>query len=416
MADANDTPWPPTRAEGLRRLDAFVPRAGRAYADSRNFDHGPGRHANASTLSPYLRHRLVREEEVIGEVLERHSLAQAEAFVREVCWRTYWKGWLELRPAVWRSYRSAVADRVAELDRDRGLRDRFESALSGRSGIDCLDHWAGELIATGYLHNHARMWFASLWIFTLRLPWELGADFFFRHLLDGDPASNTLSWRWVAGLQTRGKTYLASPGNIARFTSGRFRPTEPMATTADPIPGPPPPRPRALPPADRPEPGPVGLLLTEDDLDPTTLGLDPDRVVAVAGLCNPDDRSPMPVGPLPRAFTTGALADALDRAGRAFDAPADRLAPTGSGDWPAPVLDWARRLGINRIVTPESPQGPARERVDALRDPLQNAGIGLAVLRKEWDDAFWPFATAGFFRFKDAIPETLDRLGLLALR
>jgi deoxyribodipyrimidine photo-lyase len=414
MVDAKDTPWPPTRAEGLRRLDAFVPRAGRAYAESRNFDHGPGQHSNVSTLSPYLRHRLVREEEVIGEVLERHSLAQAEAFVREVCWRTYWKGWLELRPGVWRSYRSAVAGRVAELDRDRGLRVRLESATSGRSGIECLDQWADELVATGYLHNHARMWFASLWIFTLRLPWELGADFFYRHLLDGDPASNTLSWRWVAGLQTPGKTYLAGAGNIARFTSGRLRPTEPFAATAGPIPGPSPPRPRALPPADRPGRGPVGLLLTEDDLDPTTLGLDPGRVVAVAGCLNLDDRSPMPVGPLPRAFTTGAMADALDRAGLSFDAPTDRLFP--NDDWLTPVLDWAKQHGIDRIVTPESPQGPARERVDALRDPLRDAGITLAVPRKEWDDAFWPFATAGFFRFKAAIPETLDRLGLMALR
>ncbi len=70
-------------------------------------------------------------------------------------------------------------------------------------------------MATGYLHNHARMWFASIWIFTLRLPWELGADFFLRHLLDGDPASNTLSWRWVGGMQTMGKTYLARADNIA---------------------------------------------------------------------------------------------------------------------------------------------------------------------------------------------------------
>ena len=136
----------------------------------------------------------------------------AEKFLGETCWRTYWKGWLELRPGVWSDYRAEV----------RGLVDR--STTTGRSatgtrppppggsGIGCVDAWAGELAEVGYLHNHARMWFASLWIFTLGLPWELGADFFLRHLLDGDPASNTLSWRWVAGLQTRGKTYLATAG------------------------------------------------------------------------------------------------------------------------------------------------------------------------------------------------------------
>ncbi|BAU31831.1 deoxyribodipyrimidine photo-lyase [Microcella alkaliphila] len=84
------------------------------------------------------------------------------------------------------------------------------------------------------------MWFASIWIFTLRLPWQLGADVFLRNLLDGDPASNTLSWRWVAGLQTRGKTYQATADNIARFTDGRYRPRG-LATTAEPLDGPPPP-------------------------------------------------------------------------------------------------------------------------------------------------------------------------------
>ena len=80
-----------------------------------------------------------------------------------------------------------------------------------------MDRFARELIATGYLHNHARMWWASFWVHVERLPWELGADFFFRHLLDADPASNTLSWRWVAGLQTRGKSYLVRRSNLRRF-------------------------------------------------------------------------------------------------------------------------------------------------------------------------------------------------------
>ncbi|MCK7502530.1 MAG: hypothetical protein MZW92_81430 [Comamonadaceae bacterium] len=85
------------------------------------------------------------------------------------------------------------------------------------------------------LHNHARLWFASLWIFTLELPWALGADFFLRHLLDGDPASNTLSWRWVVGLQTPGKIYLARADNIARFTAGRFPAVTGLATAARPL-------------------------------------------------------------------------------------------------------------------------------------------------------------------------------------
>jgi deoxyribodipyrimidine photo-lyase len=84
-----------------------------------------------------------------------------------------------------------------------------ERAVNGQTGLTCFESWVTELVETGYLHNHARMWFASIWILTLGLPWRLGAVFLYRHLLDGDAASNTLGWRWVAGLQTRGKPYPA---------------------------------------------------------------------------------------------------------------------------------------------------------------------------------------------------------------
>ena len=67
------------------------------------------------------------------------------------------------------------------------------------------------------------MWFASIWIFTLKLPWQLGAEFLLQHLYDGDAASNTLGWRWVAGIQTKGKNYLASEWNIKKFTNNRFQ-------------------------------------------------------------------------------------------------------------------------------------------------------------------------------------------------
>ena len=210
----------PSRAAGLRRVDQFVARAGQAYADGRNTDGGRDGPAAVSRLSPYLRYRVISEREIVASVLDRHSIASAEKFIQEVLWRTYWKGWLELRPSVWQRF-------VEERDQQR---DSFPNACaivaaeSGMTGIDGFDDWARELVETGYLHNHARMWFASVWIFTLRLPWALGADFFLRHLLDADAASNTLSWRWVAGLQTIGKTYLATAENIARYTNGRYAP------------------------------------------------------------------------------------------------------------------------------------------------------------------------------------------------
>ncbi|MBT8446195.1 MAG: hypothetical protein KJO38_03535, partial [Gammaproteobacteria bacterium] len=216
--------WPASRAAALARLEAFVPSAGRAYAAQRNFDYGPERRGNVSTLSPYLRHRLLLEEEVVEAVLARHSRSAAEKFIQEVLWRSYWKGWLEQRPEFWPAYLDELDAALAALREDDGFNAGYQAAVTGRTGIDCFDAWARELIGTGYLHNHARMWFASVWIFTLELPWQLGADFFIRHLLDGDPASNTLSWRWVAGLHTRGKHYVARADNIARYTQGRFRP------------------------------------------------------------------------------------------------------------------------------------------------------------------------------------------------
>ena len=146
-------------------------------------------HANVSKLSPYLRRRLVSENEVLQIALEKNSISSMEKFIQEIFWRTYWRGWLELRPDVYEDYENGYDG----------------SHLPDKTGIKCFDHWTEELIETGYLHNHARMWYASIWIFTLGKSWVSGANFFKDHLVDWCPASNTLGWRWVAGLQTRGK-------------------------------------------------------------------------------------------------------------------------------------------------------------------------------------------------------------------
>ena len=188
-----------SRTEGLERLAAFLPRAGSDYTRRRNFDLGWQDRSNVSMLSPYLRYRLVAEVEVVKAVLERYSARDADKFIQEVFWRGYFKCWLEAHPSVWLSYEADIRRLTRELSEDVALARRWGRAVEGRTGIECFDAWALELIETGYLHNHARMWFASIWIFTLGLPWQLGADFFLRHLIDGDPASNTLSWRWVGG-------------------------------------------------------------------------------------------------------------------------------------------------------------------------------------------------------------------------
>ena len=404
-------PWESSRAEGLRRLHCFLPSAGQAYAATRNFDHGPSDRSNVSTLSPYLRHRLILEHEVVEEVLKQTSFSNAEKFLQEVCWRTYWKGWLELRPTVWTDYRLRVHQTLASMDQDSVLRDRWEQATTGKTGIDCMNVWACELLETGYLHNHARMWFASLWIFTLGLPWELGADFFYRHLLDGDPASNTLSWRWVAGLQTRGKTYLAQAENINRFTSGRFHPKEPLARVANPVAGPPLPAPRLLPPAEALPGAEYGLLITEEDLDPASLGLDLAQVQAVAGIVDSRLRSELPVGQAATHFTSAAMDDALSRASESLGRSTERL---DSRSWEDSVTQWAVRQGIQQIVTAYPPQGPTCEKMAPLRAALAQEGILLSMIRRPWDNRFWPHATSGFFPFKEKIPQTLQALGIQA--
>ena len=154
----------PTRAAGLRRLQDFAPNAGADYSKARNFDFGLERRGNVSTLSPYLSHRLVLESEVLETTLKLHAPADAGKFVEAVFWRAYFKGSLEQRPEVWADYSDDLNTLVRQLDDDTGLADSYIKAVDGSIGIDCFDEWASELVSTGYLHNHARMWFAGWWI------------------------------------------------------------------------------------------------------------------------------------------------------------------------------------------------------------------------------------------------------------
>jgi deoxyribodipyrimidine photo-lyase len=397
--------FPPaaTRTEALARLSRFVPHAGRDYAAQRNYDLPEAGHPHVSRLSPFLRHRLITEDEVLSATLGRFSLKSAEKFVQEVCWRSYWKGWLEMRPAVWTAYKRDRDASFASGEAD--LPDRLARAEAGRTGIDCFDAWAHELASTGYLHNHARMWFASIWIFTLRLPWAAGADFFLRHLLDGDPASNTLGWRWVAGLQTRGKHYLARPSNIARYTEGRFSP-EGLVTDAEPLEGPPHPERRPAPRGDTPaQDARTGLLLTEDDLSPGfVLDALETAPVAHAALVSVERRSPRGASDPVRRFTRDAVADARARW-------SDRLGAAGPvATEPDAIVDWARDAGLAQVVTPFAPVGPAADALARLDTALGRDGIRLCRVMRDWDAAAWPHATHGFFRFKEHIPELVAGL------
>ena len=400
---------PATRSEALRLLGDFLPRAAGDYADKRNYDFGPAQRGNVSGLSPWIRHRLITEQEVITAVLGEHSAAAAEHFIQEVCWRTYWKGWLEMRPSVWSDYRSAVEDWLARLPLDRDLHRNLNRAIDGATGIECFDQWVRELVATGYLHNHARMWFASIWIFTLKLPWALGADFFLRHLLDGDPASNTLSWRWVAGIQTPGKTYLARAGNIERYTAGRFRDVTGLAMSAEALDAEPTPAPTPLPSAhfiDHREP--TALLLTEEDLGPLPAQLADVPIKVVGGFADTAARSPLPVSATAKGFATAALDDGLARAAQTYECNRLRFNTAPAA---AELIEWARDHGCTQVVTAYPPVGPVQELLEALEIGLQASGLKVLTVRRHWDSKLWPEANKGFFPFKQRIGPLLAELG-----
>ncbi len=389
---SSSPPFPSARREAaLAALEDFIPRAGWNYAEQRNHDNGPSDRTNVSMLSPWIRLRQLTEWETVAAARREHDANSAGKFIDEVCWRTYWKGWLQLRPSIWTDYRR----RVARLQMDEGMRGGVQAAMTGKTGIDCFDAWAQELVETGYLHNHARMWTASIWIHTLKLPWELGADWFLRHLLDGDPASNTLSWRWVAGLHTAGKTYLATRANIRRHTNDRFEVNAELATAPVAMPD------FELPPIQPLKPGAdwgeadeVAVLLTEDDLSAadwissrtnvsTGAGFFPTAAYTAAGIADPVV-----------AFRRAAM---MDRTEAVWD------------DLGA-LRAWVESLPLKRLIMAEPPVGLTAELMPEIRQVCGDAGVDLRVVRHDWDHHFWPHATHGFFRFKKAIPAALSQL------
>lgn len=405
-AIGDDLPVFGSRATGLYRLEHFVSSrlAGLAYAKNRNLDLE--RHPHVSVLSPWIRHRLVDEVEALTAVLRYESADSAEKFIQELCWRSYWKGWLENRPEVWQRYQSEL-DQL-ELS-GSGMRRAIERAEIGRTGIECFDHWSQSLQQTGYLHNHARMWFASIWIFTLRLPWQAGADFFMRHLMDADAASNLLSWRWVAGLQTVGKHYLARADNIARFTGGRFNPRGQLCEDAESM----------------AEPHSAQMTLPKfvgTNAAPTVATKDPfiwlihdedlafenwvdfpfEQAIGAILLSSVQHRSRGAVGESARRFNQEALADTELRVKTHFpNLPIKRIdEPMALRHWLEGQRDWAD-LPLRSAWLPV---GPTRDAISSVQ--------GLPAIswwQRPWDRDAWSHARKGFFQFRTHIPDLLQK-------
>ena len=391
----------PTRPAALARLEEFLPAAGR-YAAERNFVRAG--HQDVSRLSPWVQKRLLLESEIVAAATRRWSFPAVEKFVQEVYWRTYWKGWLEQRPAAWSRWCEAIPRLRSSLNSEQ--RTAWEAAIGGKTGIAGFDAWAQELVATGYLHNHARMWFASIWIFTLRLPWELGAAFFFEHLLDGDVASNTLSWRWVAGLQTPGKTYLARADNIAHYTDGVHAPesgqlaSAPLNLKEEPLP-----KVAAwtedaaavalLPMYER-----VGLWLHPEDLAVEQGELAHLKITAI--------NASWPTSIAVRAgwsdkvstWTQAALRDGATRAGSHFGA---EVAAEETSDLAMTLVAWAQTNQLQAIVAYRPFIGPWLAEALALETALATAGIRVIWRRRAWDTEHFPHATRGYFPFWEKI-------------
>lgn len=396
----------PSRAAGIAAMRAFVPEMGRRYENGRNYDCGAGQHKAVSMLSPYIRRRLITEQEVVAAALSAHGPDDAEKFVEEVIWRGYYKGWLERRPQVWDSYVAGLDADLMSLKRDRGLRRDVALAESGETGLVYFDTWVHELVETGYLHNHARMWFASIWIFTLGLPWRLGADFFYRHLLDGDAASNTFGWRWAAGLHTRGKPYPARAQNIDTFTNGRFSPDH--GELAEVTQGLESSEPEGLPSVqplrkiqELRSGLPTAVLITDEDCQIADFDLAGFDLCGAATLSCSHLRSPRPVSERVCVFEAGALADAAMR----LSLDVSHLEAAA----PSVVVDWAVDVGAKQIFTPFVTHGPLRDWFKLVEPHLETHGITLCEQRRAWDEAIWPYATAGFFKVRKHIPQILEQ-------
>jgi len=379
---------PPDRTTALQCLHDFLPDVP-LYARDRN--HVADGHPAVSKLSAPIRHRVITEEEVVATVLEQHRFSRVEKFIQEIHWRNYWKSWLSLRPQVWMDYQKSLA--AAQ----NSTVDRVEAQDSGN---EIIDHFSHELVTTGYLHNHARMWFAAWWIHAARLPWEPGADFFLRHLLDADPASNILSWRWVAGLQTPGKTYLARRSNLEKYLSPSL-----LTSLANGLAAFENPQPHLPPHINRPAitrptlpDFPVmpnlasGIWIHSEDLSPETspMASCKPRAARVIDLLDARD------SPVRQTWRSAALEDAAIRATKHWGFP---VAVDSTDDIATTLLRWAESHHLYQIITLRPEVGPLDDRLPEIRVTLNNANIHLALVDRPNDLKLRPLATGGFFQF-----------------
>ncbi len=207
-------PWAkgdPSPIEGGRqnaelKLASIDPKA---YGETRNFGNG-----KITRLSPYIHHGILSLSEVRNFALSKCGNPQEiTKFVQELAWRDFWQrvltehpdwAWNDIEPYKTGFTASDYADHLPH-DIERG-----------ETGVACIDAFIKELLTTGYIHNHARMYLASYVVHFRRVKWQAGARWFLQHLLDGDLASNNLSWQWVASTFSN-KPYIFNLENVHKY-------------------------------------------------------------------------------------------------------------------------------------------------------------------------------------------------------
>jgi deoxyribodipyrimidine photo-lyase len=185
-----------------------------AYARSRNYLDGA-----VARLSPYLRHGVLTLAEVRDHALAAvNRPEEAEKFINELGWRDYWQRlYAAWGNGVWDDRESYKTGHSATAYATQLPQD----VASASTGLQCMDSFSRELEQTGYLHNHSRMWLAAYLVHWRHVRWQAGARWFLQHLLDGDPASNNLSWQWVASTFSN-KPYFFNRENLERYTGSQY--------------------------------------------------------------------------------------------------------------------------------------------------------------------------------------------------
>jgi len=378
-----------TSFEGAKSLlDDFIADKLRFYKGYRNQDLGDPSMNYVSGLSPAISRRIITEDEIVRQISKSFQYGSVDKFVDEICWRTYWKGWLEHRPAVWHDY----LDDLTLLREKNRKNEIFLRAVNGETGLECFDTWVNELKTHGYIHNHARMWFASIWVFFFDIPWQLGADFFYKNLLDADPASNTLSWRWVSGLQTRGKRYIATQNNIDRFTGNRFNFPKHFYVKEKEI-------------VDNRVYEPEisikyqnnfsnfkkGILIHEEDLSLSFVE-ENIPIIMQSKTYNPYGQTSLPIN-----LANRSIENSIKRCKKNFG---DNNISTFDWSNPQKLRKWISDHDLKMVEVTAPTVGKFENLVP---DTLNNMNIEISYKYHDWDLSFWRFSERGFFKLKKQI-------------